>query len=86
VVLCHSLSVEDAERTADKAHQRDPGTRVLMIVSDVYRERQQGDGKFDAVTLPEPARLITRTTELLQGSSVHRLEEAVIGQQRRAQA
>jgi CheY-like chemotaxis protein len=86
VILCHSLPVEHAERIADKAHERDPGTRVLMIVSDVYLERQQGDGKFDAVTLPDPARLITRTTELLQGLADHELEEAVMGQQRSERA
>jgi hypothetical protein len=80
------LSVEHAERIADKAHQRGEGTRVLMLVSNVYPERQQGDGKFDAMTLPDPARLITRTTELLQGLSDHELEEAVMGQQRRARA
>jgi hypothetical protein len=75
--------VEDAERIADKAHERDPGTRVLMVVSHVYPERQQGDGKFDAVTLPDPARLIMRTTELLEGLSDHELDEAGMGQQRR---
>jgi CheY-like chemotaxis protein len=86
VILCHSLPVEDAEKIADKAHQRGEGTRVLMLVSDMGAERQQCDGKFDAVMLPEPAGLITRTTELLQGSSDHQLEEAVIGQRRRARA
>jgi CheY-like chemotaxis protein len=86
VILCHSLPVEDAERIADKAHQRGEGTRVLMLVSDMDTERQQGGGKFDAVTLPEPAQLITRTTELLQGSSDHRFEEPVIRQRRRARA
>jgi CheY-like chemotaxis protein len=86
VILCHSLPEKDAERIADKAHQRGEGTRVLMLVSDMKTERQQGDGKYDAVTLPEPERLITRTTELLHGSSDHELEEAVMGQQRRARA
>jgi len=86
VVLCHSLSMEDAERIADKAHERDPGTRVLMVVSEAYPERRQHDDKFDAVTLPKPARLIERTTELLQGLSDHQLEEALMGQRPRARA
>jgi CheY-like chemotaxis protein len=86
VILCHSLPREHAEKIADKAHQRGEGRRVLMLVSNVYPDRQQGDGKFDAVTLPDPARLITRTTELLQGLSDHELEEAVMGQQRSERA
>jgi hypothetical protein len=86
VVLCHSLSMEDAERIADKAHERGSGTRVLMVVSEVYPERRPRDDKFDAVTLPKPARLIERTTELLQGLSDHQLEEALMGQQPRARA
>ena len=84
VVLCHSLSAEDAQRIADKAHGRSEGTRVLMLVSELDDPgRLQGDAKFDAITLPEPSRLITRTTELLQSLSNHQLEEIENARQRR---
>jgi len=84
VVLCHSLSVEDADRIADKAHERREGTRVLMVVSELNPERMHRDAKFDATSLPEPSRLIMRTMELLQGLSHHHLEEVVNLQQRRS--
>lgn len=75
VVLCHSLSVEEAESVADKAYERGQGTRVLMLVSEVNQERQHRDAKFDAVTLPDPTRLVARTTELLLELPSHQLEE-----------
>jgi CheY-like chemotaxis protein len=77
VVLCHSLSVEEAERVADKAHERAQGTRVLMQISEVNSERPHRGAKFDAVTLPDPTRLIARTTELLQELRNHQIEEVV---------
>jgi CheY-like chemotaxis protein len=84
VVLCHSLSVEAAERIADKVHERRKGARALMLVSKVNPERLQRDAKFDAMAFPEPTQLIRRTTELLQGLPNYHLEEIVDGRQRRA--
>jgi DNA-binding response OmpR family regulator len=77
VVLCHSLSAEEAESIADKAHERAEGTRVLMLISEVNPEWQQRTAKFDAVTLPDPTQLVARTTELLQGLPNRQLEKAV---------
>jgi DNA-binding response OmpR family regulator len=77
VVLCHSLSVEEAESVADKAHERAQGTCVLMLISEAHPERPHRGVKFDAVTLPDPTRLIARTAELLHGSPNHRLKEVV---------
>ena len=84
VVLCHSLSVEEAETIADKAHERAQGTRVLMLISEVNPERQHRDAKFDAVTLPDPTRLVARTTELLLGLPTHQLEKVVKGRMSRS--
>jgi hypothetical protein len=71
VVLCHSLSVEEAEGIADKAHRRDEGIRVLMLISPTSPDRSFGDTKFDAISLSGPAGLITKTAELLQGLPDH---------------
>ncbi len=65
VVLCHSLGRGEAEALADKIRSRSPKTRVLLVVSQVCEEKQYQDAKFDAMTLPEPVRLIKRATELL---------------------
>jgi hypothetical protein len=81
VVLCHSLSLEDAEKIADKAHERGDGTRVLMLLSEADPNGLERETKFDAVTLSGPARLIKRTTELLQESPTSRFDGAVNGRQ-----
>jgi CheY-like chemotaxis protein len=83
VVLCHSLSEEEVERIAHKAHERGQRTRVLVVVPEVSRERLHRDATFDATTLSDPTRLIARATELLQGLPNHHLKEIVNGQQRR---
>jgi len=66
VVLCHSLSEVEAEAIADKVHECCPKTRVLLVVSQMADERQNGDAKFDATSLPEPRRLVICATELLR--------------------
>lgn len=66
VVLCHSLSAEDAEKIADKAHRHGEGVRVLMLVSPIDPAPPQLDGKFDGVSPPEPSHLIAQTMELLR--------------------
>jgi DNA-binding response OmpR family regulator len=81
VVLCHSLGADEAERIADRAHKRSGKTRVLMVTSDLSEERLGDEAKFDAMTLPDPTRLITRATELLQGLPNHHLKEFVTVQQ-----
>jgi response regulator RpfG family c-di-GMP phosphodiesterase len=75
VVLCHSLLEVEAEAIADKVHECCPKTRVLLVVSQTADERQNGDAKFDATSLSEPRRLVTRATELLRGSPYQQVRE-----------
>ena len=75
VVLCHSLIEEEAEAIADKVHECCPGARVLLVVSQVISEKNYADAKFDGTSLPEPARLIKRATELLEELPSHYVKE-----------
>ena len=68
VVLCHSLGRGEAEALADKIRVCCPKTRVLLVVAQWAEEKQFRNGKFDAMILPEPVRLIKQVTELLEGS------------------
>jgi DNA-binding response OmpR family regulator len=69
VVLCHSLTEREVAVIVDKVHQRIPGTKILMVTSDVDRYELHEDGKIDATSMPEPAHLIARVKELLQATS-----------------
>ncbi len=75
VVLCHSLLEVEAEAIADKVHEYCPKTRVLLVVSQMADERQNGDAKFDATSLSEPRRLVIRATELLRGLPYQQVRE-----------
>jgi DNA-binding response OmpR family regulator len=66
VVLCHSLGRGEAEALSDKIHACWPKTRVLLVVSQGFEEKQYQDARFDATILPDPVRLIKRATELLE--------------------
>jgi DNA-binding response OmpR family regulator len=84
VVLCHSVLAGEAEMIADSAHKHSDKTRVLMVISSLSLENLGDVAKFDAVTSPDPGRLIARTTELLRGLPDHHLREFVNVQQRAA--
>ncbi len=75
VVLCHSLLEVEAEAIADKVHECCPKARVLLVVSQMADERQNGDAKFDATSLSEPRRLVMRATELLRGLPYQQVRE-----------
>ena len=75
LVLCHTLAREEAEAMADKVYACCPDTRVLLVVSGVAADRPYEDAKFDASCLPEPARLIALTTELLRELPSYRERE-----------
>src|ERR1700733_1233627 len=75
VVLCHSVPAGEAEMTADSSRKRSDKTRVLLVISGAWPESLGDAAKFDAVTLPDPARLIAQAVELLQGLPDHRLRE-----------
>jgi DNA-binding response OmpR family regulator len=76
VVLCHSLGRGEAELLADKIRVCCPKTRVLLVVAQGSEEKQFRDGKFDAMILPEPAKLIKQTTELLERPSYNYARES----------
>jgi DNA-binding NtrC family response regulator len=66
VVLCHSLTLAESAVIVDKVHQKIPGTKILMVTSDLDRCELNENGKIDATSIPEPAQLIARVKELLQ--------------------
>jgi hypothetical protein len=66
LILCHSIATDEAESIAEKVRACCPATKVLLVVSQVIAERLHEDAKFDATSLSEPSRLVTRATELLQ--------------------
>jgi DNA-binding NtrC family response regulator len=66
VVLCHSLTQAELTVIVDKVHQKIPGTKILMVTSDLDRCELNENGKIDATSIPEPAQLIARVKELLQ--------------------
>jgi hypothetical protein len=67
VVLCHSLTEQEAEAIADDVHASYPKTKVLLVVSHVVEEKHYQGARFDGTSLSEPSRLIQRATELLEG-------------------
>jgi hypothetical protein len=75
LVLCHTLAHEESEAIAERVYVCSPRTRVLLVVSQVVADRPYEDAKFDATSLPEPARLVARTTELLRGLPHYRVRE-----------
>ena len=77
VVLCHTLAVEESESIAERAHRHSQRPRILLVISDLNRERSYRDAKFDATSLPDPTGLIARATELLKGLPDDSLRETV---------
>jgi len=68
VVLCHTLPVEEVEKTTAIIHRLCPQTKILQVVSDVWRESRYRykDNGLDATSSAEPNCLIHRAAELLQ--------------------
>jgi len=69
VVLCHSLLEDEVAIIVDKVHQKIPGTKILMVTSDLDGYEMPRHGQVDATSNPEPARLVARVRELLQVAS-----------------
>jgi len=84
LVLCHSLHHEEAEAIAERVHAVCSKTKVLLVVSQMFEEKRYHDANFDAASLPEPERLIKRSTELLAGLPYHPLAEIAHDRQGRA--
>ena len=70
VVLCHSLTEKQATEITQVV-RRSSKAKILMIVSDVSRERFYGSLEFDATSSPDPDRLVHRTAELLRSPTNH---------------
>jgi hypothetical protein len=75
LVLCHTLAHEEAEAIAERVYACCPGTRVLLVVSQVIADRPYKDAKFDATSLPDPVRLVARAAELLRELPHYRVRE-----------
>ena len=77
VVLCHSLSAQQAAEITERVHQRLPKARILLVVSHVASETLYSGIKFDAMTPADPIHLIKQTSDLLGTLPNHRMEEPV---------
>jgi hypothetical protein len=75
LVLCHTLAHEEAEAIAERVYACCPKTRVLLVVSQVIADRPYRNAKFDATSMPDPAHLVARSTELLRGIPHYRVRE-----------
>jgi DNA-binding response OmpR family regulator len=69
VVLCHSLQETDVAVIVDKIHQKIPGTKILMVTSDLDGYRMYANSRVDASSISEPGHLVARVKELLQATS-----------------
>ena len=65
VVLCHSLSDNQADEITGVIRRRWPRTKILLVVSNLSQERFHKAMEFDGTSSPEPNRLIRRTAEML---------------------
>jgi CheY-like chemotaxis protein len=65
VVLCHSLSENQADEIAGVIRRRWPRTKILLVVSNLSQERFHKAMELDGTSSPEPSRLIRRAAELL---------------------
>jgi CheY-like chemotaxis protein len=65
VILCHSLIESEAAAIVAKVHEKAPGTKILMVTSnlDTYGMRPGSD--VDATSLPEPGHLVALAGQLL---------------------
>jgi hypothetical protein len=75
LVLCHTLAHEEAEAIAERVYACCPKTRVLLVVSQVIADWPDRDMKFDATSMPDPARLVARSAELLRELPHYRVRE-----------
>lgn len=75
LVLCHTLAHEEAKAIAGRVHEYCPKTKFLLVVSQVIADEPYPDGMFDATSLPDPARLVARATEVLRGLPHYHVRE-----------
>src|ERR1700722_18841413 len=63
VVFCHSLLESDVVKIADKAREKIPNAKILMVA--VNRGGIDRHSKCDAISMPEPTELLARAEEWL---------------------
>jgi len=71
VVLCHTLSDQEADQIIATVRRLWPQARTLQVVFDGARERPYRATELDATSSAEPSRLVRRTMELLQALPKH---------------
>ena len=71
MVLCHSLTDAQVSEITDSARRCSPRTRILMVVSNVSRERFYHGARFDAMSTAEPSRLLNCAFDLLKPPTHH---------------
>jgi len=71
VVLCHTLSDQEADQIIATVRRLWPQARTLQVVFDGARERPYRATELDATSSAEPSRLVRRTMELLQALPNH---------------
>jgi DNA-binding NtrC family response regulator len=69
VILCHSLPEPDAALIVAKIHEKRPGTKILMVASNLDMYGMRPDGDVDATSLPEPGHLVALASQLLKVTS-----------------
>ncbi len=69
VILCHSLPQPDAALIVAKVHEKRPGTKILMVTSNLDMYGMRPDSDVDATSLPEPGRLVALASQLLNANS-----------------
>jgi DNA-binding NtrC family response regulator len=65
VILCHSLTGKQTTGIIELIHQKQPGTKILMVMSDLSLDRPPKEAALDAVISADPGGLVRRTSELL---------------------
>lgn len=82
VVLCHTLSDQEANEIIETVRRLWPHARTLQVVFDGAREKPYRATELDATSSAEPSRLVRRTAELLQALPNHYIEKKSDGAQR----
>lgn len=65
VILCHTLPMQLCVALAETIHACWPKTRILLLSPTGVWEQSDFDVSLDAVSSPDPERLLQRTVELL---------------------
>ena len=75
VVLCHTVSSEDATSLSQEIRHRWCDTRVLLVISELaYKIPADGAG-FDAVVSANPPLLLRRANEMLETLPDYRVRD-----------